>query len=207
MSDTSWGNVVAISERELRRLQRTERWQRRGLKIAVIMTVILAAFTAGATLRAMTETDKNAGLTRDLHAIAKNYERSNIALAALARTHENVLDAKEMVEGVGQKSWGRRFVVTKYTPKAGGINAFKDGKHTSTMRKADPAQRIVAVDPALIPYGSWIWIEDMGWYEAQDCGGMIKGYRLDVMNDDLRQALNFGKQKLFAIVVPPKGDA
>ena len=64
----------------------------------------------------------------------------------------------------------------------------------------------VAVDPKLIPYGSTVWIEGLGWYNAQDCGGAIKGYRLDVMAGSQRDAMDYGKQDRFVIVVPP-GDA
>ena len=138
------------------------------------------------------------------NAYRRDYERSTAALAALARTHAEVLDAKEQINTVGQESWARRFIITKYTPSAGGINAFGDGKYTSTLHKADPSKHIVAVDPALIPYGSWIWIEELGWYHAEDCGSMIKGFRLDVMNANLQEAFKYGKQRRFAIVVPPK---
>lgn len=143
-----------------------------------------------------------AAATRDLHLAQKSYAQANLALSVLARTHENVLDATAAVADLGGKTWGRRFVVTMYVPSAGGINAYKDGKHTSTMWKADPKARIVAVDPALIPYGSWIWIEDAGWYQAQDCGGAIKGYRLDIMSGQLHEAKTFGKQPKFALVIP-----
>ncbi|HKQ59315.1 MAG TPA: 3D domain-containing protein, partial [Candidatus Eisenbacteria bacterium] len=61
----------------------------------------------------------------------------------------------------------------------------------------------VAVDPKLIPYGSSVWIEGIGWYRAEDCGGAIKGFRLDVLTATEKDAFEFGKQSLFAIVVPP----
>src|SRR5438046_1410429 len=76
---------------------------------------------------------------------------------------------------------------------------FNDG-FTSTMMKADPSARIVAVDPKLIPYGSNVWIEGLGWYNAQDCGSAIKGYRLDVMANSEHDAMGYGKQDRFVIV-------
>ena len=66
-----------------------------------------------------------------------------------------------------------------------------------------PKSRIVAVDPKLIPYGSWLWIEGIGWYQAQDCGAAIKGFRLDLLTATQEDAMSFGKQARFVIVVPP----
>jgi 3D (Asp-Asp-Asp) domain-containing protein len=70
------------------------------------------------------------------------------------------------------------------------------------MTKADPDARIIAVDPTLIPYGSWVWIEGLGWYRAEDCGGAIKGFRIDVLTATESDAMRFGRQDRFAIVVP-----
>jgi 3D (Asp-Asp-Asp) domain-containing protein len=75
------------------------------------------------------------------------------------------------------------------------------------MWKADPKARIVAVDPKLIPYGSWVWIDGLGWYQAQDCGSAIKGFRLDLLTETERDAMQFGKQDRFVIVVPPSDPA
>jgi 3D (Asp-Asp-Asp) domain-containing protein len=92
--------------------------------------------------------------------------------------------------------------VTKYIPRSPAYGKTNDGL-TATMTKADPEARIIAVDPKLIPYGSWVWIEDLGWYRAEDCGGAIKGFRLDVLTATEDDAMRFGRQDLFVIVVPP----
>jgi hypothetical protein len=48
-----------------------------------------------------------------------------------------------------------------------------------------------------------VWIEGLGWYNAQDCGSAIKGFRLDVLTATTKESMNFGRQKRFVIVVPP----
>lgn len=149
--------------------------------------------------------NQHVALNREYKFLQRNYKQSSATLATLSRTHEELLNATQQINKVGERSWGRSFTVTKYTPSAGGINADSDPTTTATMRKANPKDRIVAVDPTLIPYGSWLWIEGLGWYNAQDCGGAIKGFRIDVMNASLKGSLDFGKQKRFVIVVPPKG--
>lgn len=64
--------------------------------------------------------------------------------------------------------------------------------------------RTIAVDPALIPYGSTVTIyyEDgtVHTYTAEDCGGGIKGNRLDIYFDDHQAALQFGVQSAMVYV-------
>lgn len=51
----------------------------------------------------------------------------------------------------------------------------------------------IAVDPDVIPYNSEVIINGKT-YEAQDCGGAIKGNRIDVYFEDHSDALEFGVQ-------------
>ena len=49
----------------------------------------------------------------------------------------------------------------------------------------------IAVDPNVIPYGTEVIINDK-IYKAQDCGGAIKGNRIDVYFNSHEDALEFG---------------
>lgn len=51
----------------------------------------------------------------------------------------------------------------------------------------------IAVDPSVIPYGAEVVI-DGSTYKAQDCGGAIKGNRIDVYFENHDDALDFGVQ-------------
>lgn len=64
---------------------------------------------------------------------------------------------------------------------------------TSTGTKAT-AGRTIAVDPNVIPYGTEILINGHT-YIAEDCGGAIKGNRIDVYFDTHNEAVVFGRQQ------------
>lgn len=51
----------------------------------------------------------------------------------------------------------------------------------------------IAVDPSVIPYRTEVIINGHT-YKAQDCGGAIKGNRIDVYFEDHNDALQFGVQ-------------
>lgn len=60
----------------------------------------------------------------------------------------------------------------------------------------------VAVDPRVIPIGSRLYIEGIGYRIAQDVGGAIKGKHIDVFMSDLKTARTFGvKHKMHVDLV------
>jgi len=196
-----WETAVVVDPRTLESLGKDCRRLRRGtrrLKGALCVT-LAGAVVFGARLEA---SSRRLGETEQgLRECRKSFTRSSGVLSALARSQEKILLATERAPSVGTKSWGRRFRVTKYTPRSAAYGKFDDGL-TATLTKADPKNRIVAVDPKLIPYGSWVWVEDLGWFHAEDCGAAIKGFRLDLLAATEQDAMGFGRQERFAIVVP-----
>jgi 3D (Asp-Asp-Asp) domain-containing protein len=70
---------------------------------------------------------------------------------------------------------------------------------TATGVKAT-AGRTIAVDPNYIPYGTKIIING-NTYVAEDCGGNIKGNRIDIYFDSHEEALNFGVRNVQGVIV------
>ena len=111
------------------------------------------------------------------------------------------------------------FVLTAYSPSAGGINCGGDCRFGAMETEVMP-MRTIAVDPRLIPYGSVVMIKFdngkgndhlkkyNGIYLAEDTGGAIKEKRIDVLIEPVDLARQFGKPKnvSVAIVEPGKSD-
>ena len=104
------------------------------------------------------------------------------ALTTIPQTEERSLSE---TNSLGQ------FKLTAYCPCskccgkwAGGITS------TGAMAKANYT---IAVDPSVIPYGTKVIIDGQT-YVAEDCGGAIKGNRIDIYFDTHSEALDFGVQ-------------
>ena len=204
-TNTDWGQAVVVDPKRLQGLEaQNERLHRGRFWLRMFLCCFLAStMVAGTT--AYWQSRRLGSMWRELREARKSALRSSVALTALARSHDDILAATEQAPSVGTKSWGRRFTVTKYLPHDPKYGKFNTGL-TATLTKADPKARIVAVDPKLIPYGSWVWVEDLGWFHAEDCGSAIKGFRLDLLTATEEDAVAFGKQNRFAILVP-QGDS
>lgn len=89
------------------------------------------------------------------------------------------------------------FKVTAYCPcvkccgKTDGITA------TGTVATAG---RTIAVDPTVIPYGSEVILNGVT-YIAEDCGGAIKGNKIDMFFDTHEEALQWGVKYIEGVVV------
>ena len=87
-------------------------------------------------------------------------------------------------------SWSHEFHVTAY---CGCYECSEQyGTQTSTGVTAESG-RTIAVDPEVIPYGSKVEINGH-IYTAEDCGGAINGYDIDIFMDDHEATDDFGSQ-------------
>lgn len=78
-----------------------------------------------------------------------------------------------------------------------------DSSRTATGTVPTPG-RTVAVDPKVIPYGSEVIINGHS-YIAEDCGGAIKGNKVDILFATHREALQYGSRYVEVSYIP-KGD-
>lgn len=72
------------------------------------------------------------------------------------------------------------------------------GTMTATGVLAE-AGRTIAVDPKVIPYGTEVIIDGVT-YIAEDCGGAVKGNKVDIFFDTHEEAEQFGRKQLVAMI-------
>jgi 3D (Asp-Asp-Asp) domain-containing protein len=85
-----------------------------------------------------------------------------------------------------------KFSLSWYSPKElGKEKASQLRTSTGTTPKEG---RTIAVDPKLIPYGSIVYIQDYGYFIAEDCGGAIKQNRIDIFTSSHSYAIQQGKK-------------
>lgn len=58
-----------------------------------------------------------------------------------------------------------------------------------------------AVDPSVIPYGSLLYIEGYGTAIANDCGGAVKGYIVDLYMNSNSQCIQWGRRSKRAFII------
>ena len=85
----------------------------------------------------------------------------------------------------GQRIDFERAIVARAT-----AYSYSAGSWTSTGQRVRVGG--VAVDPQVIPYGTRLYIEGYGYATAIDCGGAIKGNRIDVFLESEKECRKWG---------------
>jgi N-acetylmuramoyl-L-alanine amidase len=62
--------------------------------------------------------------------------------------------------------------------------------------RSNPNQKVIAVDPKVIPLGTKVWVEGYGEAIAGDTGGAIKGNKIDVFIPSYGSAMEWGVKKV-----------
>lgn len=80
---------------------------------------------------------------------------------------------------------------TAYTANCAGCSGITA---TGINLKANPNQKVIAVDPSLIPLGTKVYVEGYGYAVAADTGSSINGNKIDVFFASKEQAYRWGSR-------------
>lgn len=137
---------------------------------------------------------------REIYKDGERVQRAKYAESVTPpRTQIVVKGVRGMLASRGYFS-GRRAITMRasaYGPGAA-CNGRWAGRTASGLR---PGYGVVAVDPRFIPLGTRLFIEGYGYAVAGDTGGAIKGSRIDLGYDTLRQAKRFGRKSVKVIIL------
>ena len=81
-----------------------------------------------------------------------------------------------------------------------GVNGNGDGKTASGTWAT--VGRTVAVDPRVIPHGTWMWVVGYGLRRAEDVGPAIKGLRIDMLVQTDGEANDIGRVPVEVVLLP-----
>ena len=114
--------------------------------------------------------------------------------ATPAQSTSQAAPAKTAAPAASQQS-GKEMTVsatayTAYCPGCSGVTA------TGIDLRSNPGQKVIAVDPTVIPLGSKVWVEGYGEAIAGDTGGAIKGNKIDVFIPSKGAALDWGRKTI-----------
>lgn len=93
--------------------------------------------------------------------------------------------------------------VTGYSPDHRSCGEFADGQTATLHSVWTNAMQLVAADPTVLPYGTMITVPGYAGEEivpVLDCGGAIKGARLDLLFPTHETALKWGVQDLRVVI-------
>jgi 3D (Asp-Asp-Asp) domain-containing protein len=116
------------------------------------------------------------------------------ALVTSPRSHVIAVSARTLASRHGAARRTLTMVATAYSAEQGGIK-------NSTSIGLRTGQGAVAVDPSIIPLGTRLYIDGYGLAIAADTGGAIKGRRIDLGFDTLREARRFGRRKVTVYIL------
>ncbi|MGX9708402.1 3D (Asp-Asp-Asp) domain-containing protein [Laceyella tengchongensis] len=104
-----------------------------------------------------------------------------------------VPDVPVLMRGQGLGS----FMITAYTagPESTGKHVGEPGYGITSSGQPVNEGVTIAVDPEVIPIGSRVYIEGIGYRIAQDTGSKIKGKRIDLYMNSVAEARAFGVKR------------
>ncbi|MBS4207423.1 3D domain-containing protein [Bacillus sp. FJAT-50079] len=99
------------------------------------------------------------------------------------------LNKEEVIQLSEEQGVEMTVTATAYTAHCKGCSGITA---TGQDLRTNPNQKVIAVDPTVIPLGSKVYVEGYGTAIAGDTGGAIKGNKIDLFIPSHEEAVAFG---------------
>ena len=136
------------------------------------------------------EIEKNDALSKELGVIRKTLDEANMTIADLtASEYEFVyLGEFKLTAYCSCEACCGYWATVREKDEYG--NEIVDTASGALAR----ANHTIAVDTAVLPFGTEVYIYGLGWYTAEDTGSAVKGKHIDIYYDDHNVAAAQGVQ-------------
>jgi 3D (Asp-Asp-Asp) domain-containing protein/LysM repeat protein len=118
----------------------------------------------------------------------KKVEEASAAAPAPAKKEAVAKASASAAPASGKEMTVSATAYTAFCAGCSGVTA------TGQDLRSNPNQKVIAVDPTVIPLGSRVWVEGYGEAIAGDTGGAIKGNKIDVFIPSQDAAMDFGRK-------------
>ena len=119
---------------------------------------------------------------------------NDIELAAIKPSNSAEAAVKEEIKVKEQIT----VAATAYTAECQGCSGTTK---TGINLLENPDEKVIAVDPNIIPLGSKVYVEGYGYAVAGDIGGGINGHEIDVFLSEQQDAVDWGRQQVKVAIV------
>ncbi len=144
-----------------------------------------------------TEQKATAFLSNDLPIKEMKIDKKDAQLARAEEKEQEATQDKQSEQKQTKQNQSSDAVRTLQV-EATAYTAFCDGcsgiTRTGQNLRKNPNQKVIAVDPDVIPLGSKVHVEGYGTAIAGDIGGAIQGNRIDVFIPSQSDAMDFGRR-------------
>ncbi|WP_431799672.1 3D domain-containing protein [Halobacillus andaensis] len=113
---------------------------------------------------------------------------------------EKTADLERFAESEHSNSNKKDDVKKTVAVEATAYTAFCEGcsgiTKTGIDLREEPDQKVIAVDPEIIPLGSKVRVPGYGEAIAGDTGGAIQGHRIDLFMEENDDAMDYGRKQV-----------
>ncbi len=156
--------------------------------------LILTGFSSASPVHTVVKGDTLWNLSKEYNVTVKEIQEWNkLSSTVIYPGDELVTQSRDKGEKKTEKSTEMSVTATAYTAHCNGCSGTTA---TGINLRKNPKQKVVAVDPKVIPLGSRVWVEGYGEAIAGDTGGAIKGNKIDVFIPTKKEATKWGVKKV-----------